>query len=190
MYLNCSPANPPSIELDSRASQPGPTQLVVGTSALGIESAQASHQLLIYQPELEVAATGPKMNFLNREGIYMVKLTNSGQVDVSNVKLKLTVSPGMQVTTISREAEVDMDRGSLVWAFDRIRANSEEIVQLKTLGITEGQQVCNISVASNETRDKEMTLSTLVAARADLNVDLENQSGQFRLAFQPSSWSR
>ncbi len=175
--LEILPGRSVIIDYQSTAKAPGQTQLQATVTAKGIEAQTADSDVTIYQPELEVAATGPKMNFLNREGIYTIKLNNTGEVDVSNVELKLHVSSGMQVTTISREAEVDVEKGVLVWSFVRIPAKTEQVVQLKTLATAEGQQDCQISVVSNETRDKEMKLATVVASRADLNVSIEGQSG-------------
>ncbi len=165
------------IDLESFAKAPGKTELTAVASSIGVETQTAKASVTIYQPELEVSAVGPKMNFVNREGIYTVKLENTGEVDVSNVNILLQVPAGMEVTTISREATVDAESGMLVWTFDKIAAKSEEQIQLKTLALAAGQQVCNIAVRSNETRDKQLQLATAVATRAELSVSIKNQSG-------------
>ena len=172
------------VDLGATARTPCKADLEVEAEAKGIELQTASTTITVHKPELEVSAVGPKMNFVNREGIYTLKLNNTGQVDVSNVNLMLQVPAGMEVTTISREASVDSESGVLVWSFDKIEANTEQLVQLKTLATMEGQQICSIAVRSNETRDKEIKLSTIVATRADLNVSIKNESGPIQVGNQ------
>jgi uncharacterized repeat protein (TIGR01451 family) len=172
------------VDLGATARTPCKADLQVEALARGIDLQTASTTITVHKPELEVSAVGPKMNFVNREGIYTLKLNNTGQVDVSNVNLMLQVPTGMEVTTISREASVDSESGVLVWSFDKIAANSEQLVQLKTLATMEGQQICNIAVRSNETRDKEIKLSTIVATRADLSVSIKNESGPVQVGNQ------
>jgi len=72
-----------------------------------------------------------------------------------------------------------MDEASqtLTWKFDKIKARSNETIQLRAVSKEAGEQVCRISVASNETRRSEFMLKTAINARADLSIDMANNSG-------------
>ncbi len=169
------------VEMPSLATLAGKGELAVSVGAIGVESQTVKSGIRVFQPELEVSAIGPQMNFVNREGIYTIKLDNKGEIDASNVKIQMQMPRGMQVTTISREANVDPKTGLLIWSFDRIPAKSAQTIMLKTIALEAGQQNCSITVRSKETRDKEITLTTNVATRAELSVAVQNQSGPIQV---------
>ena len=142
--------------------------------------------LKISQPELKVLAVGPNMNFVDRDGIYSIKVDNSGEVDVSDVAVALVIPRGMEVTTINREAKMDEASQTLTWKFDSIKARSNETIQLRAVSKQPGEQVCRISVASNETRKSEFMLKTAINARADLSIDMANNSGPVQIGSKAS----
>ena len=137
--------------------------------------------LKISQPELKVFAAGPNLNFVNQDGIYTIKVDNSGEVNVSDVEVVLAIPHGMKVTTINRQADMNEASGTLQWKFPVIEARSTETIQLKALATKPGQQVCNILISSKETREKEFKLTTEVASRANLSIDMKNNGGPVRV---------
>ena len=171
------PGKTVKVKYESKALNAGPVNVRVSANANGVEAQQTSFAMNIYQPELRISAIGPKLNFVERDGIYTIKVENTGEVDVTGIKVALAVPQGMKVTTISRQANVDADNGILNWTFDKISAKSLEQIQLKATALEEGQQTCNIMVSSNETREKEIVLGTKVITRADLSVRIRNISG-------------
>ena len=181
---NIEPGRSILVDFETSAKTAGQVEINVLANAKGIESQSETTDLTIHEPELEVSAVGPQMNFVNREGIYTININNTGQVDVSDVNITLQVPKGIQVTTISQEAAVDAESGVLVWNFAKIASQTEQMIQLKTLSVAEGLQVCNIGVRSNETREKEIRLSTQVATRADMSVSIKNQSGPVQVGGQ------
>ena len=165
------------VQLNSRALTPGQGTLKVIAKLDSSTSEQATMDVVVFQPELRLSASGPKINFVDRDGIYSVNVENTGEVDVTHVVVSLMVPEGMKVTTISRQADVDANTGMLTWHFDRLAAKSNEQIQLKATALKEGNQVCNIRIKSDETLDKEFLLSTQVSTRADLSVRIKNQTG-------------
>ena len=121
------------------------------------------------------------MNFVNQDGIYTIKVDNSGEVDVSNVDVTLAIPHGMKVTTINRQAKMNKANGTLEWKFPEIKARTTETIQLKALATKPGQQVCSILISSKETQEKEFKLTTEIASRADLSIDMKNNGGPVRV---------
>ena len=165
------------VEMPSLASAAGQDELGISVAAIGVDPQSVKAKIRVYQPELEVSIVGPKLNFLHREGIYTITLDNTGEVDASNVMIELSAPAGMQVTTISREAQVDSQSGVLAWNFERIPSKTEQTIRFKALATKEGEQVCNIMVQSKETRNKAIRLATAIVSRAELNVSIQNVSG-------------
>ena len=93
------------------------------------------------------------------------------------MSVALAIPRGMEVTTINRQAKLDEASQTLTWKFKNIKARSNETIQLKAVSSEPGEQVCRIVVASNETRKSEFMLKTAIAARADLSIDMANNSG-------------
>lgn len=176
-----APGKSMKVKIQSMAKLPGEVKLDFTAGGLGVDADPAMAPLKIYQPELKVFAAGPNMNFVNQDGIYTIKVDNSGEVDVSNVDVVLAIPHGMKVTTINRQAKLNESNGTLKWKFPEIKARSTETIQLKALATKPGQQVCSIMISSKETQEKEFKLTTEVASRADLSIDMKNNSGPVRV---------
>ena len=98
-------------------------------------------------------------------------------MDVNNVKVQFTIPEGVTVSTISRQAKMDAQRGTLTWKFETIQAQTEQTIQLKAIAENEGEKVCRIKVASDETDEKEVSLKTMIATRAELSIQMQNVGG-------------
>jgi len=165
------------VTIQSLAKLPGQVKLDFTAEGERVSANNVDAPLKISQPELKVLAVGPNMNFVDRDGIYSIKVDNSGEVDVSDVAVSLAIPRGMKVTTINRKAKMNEASQTLTWKFENIKARSFETIQLRALSTLPGEQVCRFSVASNETRKSEFMLKTAIAARADLSIDMANNSG-------------
>ena len=174
------------VTIQSLAKLPGQVKLDFTAEGERVAANNVDAPLKISQPELKVLAVGPNMNFVDRDGIYSIKVDNSGEVDVSDVAVALVIPRGMEVTTINREAKMDEASQTLTWKFDSIKARSNETIQLRAVSKQPGEQVCRISVASNETRKSEFMLKTAINARADLSIDMANNSGPVQIGSKAS----
>lgn len=162
----------------SQAIAPGPAEIKAAVSSDdGVAPRSANLAMTVFEPTLEVAAIGPKVNFVDRNGIYTINLENKGKVAITDILVALEVPEGLRITTISREANVDAEKGILRWKFGEIAAGSVEQIQMMALAEKEGNLVCNISVDSHETGEKVINLGTNITTRANLNVELKNNSG-------------
>lgn len=157
--------------------KPGQTELAFAAEGNFCKAKTAEAGLRITQPELRVAAIGPDMNFVERDGIYTITVDNPGEVDINNVEVQFAIPEGVEVTTISRKAKMDGRQRTLSWKFDRIEAQTEQTIQLKAIAKSEGEKNCRIRVASDETNEKEVTLKTIIATRANLSIQMQNIGG-------------
>ena len=176
-----APGKSMKVQIKSLAKLPGSVKLDFTAEGVGIKADPAAANLRIAQPELKVLAAGPNMNFVDQDGIYTIKIDNSGEVSVTDVEVLLSIPQGMKVTTINRKAKMSEASGTLQWKFPKIKARTTETIQLKATATKPGQQVCNIMVSSKETRQKEFKLTTQIATRANLSINMQNQSGPVRV---------
>ena len=131
------PGKSTKITFESMAQSAGEMQLKAAAEAIGCDPKNTDLPFAVYQPELRVTASGPKLNFVERDGIYTINIENTGVVDVTDTRISLRVPEGMKVNTISRQAGVDSNEGVLTWKFDRIASKSSEQIQLKATAIKE-----------------------------------------------------
>lgn len=176
-----APGKSTEIRVTAQGLASGSKEVQFQLASTELELISRKAPVVILQPELEVAATGPSVNFLNRDGIYRIEIANPGKVNCTNVGIDLAVPAEMNVSTISREASYNEATRQLTWTFDSIPAGKTEVIQLKAQCIAEGQHSCGIIVRSNQTIAKEFRLNTTVATRADVSINLSNSSGPVQI---------
>ena len=172
-----APGKTRKVIVESIAQEAGMTDLSFVATAGNIKSQLTSLDLKIIQPMLSVSLAGPRMNFVQRDGIYTIRLENSGEANVSNVKVKLDIPEGMKITTINRPAASNDKNQTLTWSFDQISAQATELIQLKAIATKPGQQICHVDVRSRENQPKQFRLATNVVTRAEINMNVRNQTG-------------
>ena len=173
-----APGKSAKITYYSQAIAPGPAEILAAVSSDdGVQPSSANLAMTVFEPTLQVSAIGPKVNFVDRNGIYTINVENKGKVPVTDILVSLNVPEGLKITTISREANVDAEKGILRWKFSEIAAGSVEQIQMMATSEKEGDIVCNISVDSHETAEKVIKLATRVTTRANMSVALKNNSG-------------
>lgn len=173
-----APGKTAKILYHSQAIAPGAAQIQAAVSSDdGVTPQTANLAMTIFEPTLQVSAIGPKVNFVDRNGIYTINVENKGKVPVTDILVSLNVPEGLKITTINREANVDAAKGILRWKFDEVAAGSVEQIQLIALAEKAGDLVCDITVDSHETAEKQIMLATRITTRANLSVALKNNSG-------------
>ncbi len=174
---NLAPGKTQKVIVKSIAQTPGITDLSFVAIAGSVKSKLTPSTLKIVQPKLSVSLAGPRMNFVERDGIYSIRLENAGEAAVSNVEVKLAIPAGMEITTINRPAKTNDQQQTLTWNFDRIAAEATELIQLKAIATKPGQQICRVDVSSKENQSKQFELATNVVTRAEMNMHVRNQTG-------------
>ena len=176
-----APGKSQKVIVKSIAREAGVTDMSFMAIAENVKSRSTSADLKIIQPMLSVSLAGPRMNFVERDGIYTIRLENKGEAAVSNAKVKLAIPEGMKITTINRPAASNEKSQTLIWTFDQIAAGATELIQLKAIATKPGQQICNVDVSSRENQSKQFKLSTNVLTRAEMNMNVRNQTGPVQI---------
>ena len=176
-----APGKSAQIQVFTQAVQSGTKDVSFNLASAELKPIVRKASIAVVQPELEVSATGPSVNFLNRDGVYQIEINNPGQVDCSNVNVELNIPQQMSVTTISREAQYNENSRRLIWNFNRIPAGQNQVIQLKARCTEEGQHSSSIFVKSDQTVDKEFRINTMVATRADVSISISNDNGPIQI---------
>ena len=156
--------------LTSFARAAGDSNVTFQVSATGAETRQAQSQIRVIRPELGVQILGPSQNYVGRDGVYTIQLQNTSEMAITDVGVQLDVPNGLKIDTISQQAKIDKNSGTLSWLFTSIPGNQQQVIQFKAKAISLGNQICKVNVKTNETASRQMSLQTQVMGRADLSI--------------------
>lgn len=157
-----------------RASQPEWLEGNFVATARDNREVQCSHRVKILRPELQVDVNGTKVSFLTMEGEYEVRAWNPGDTVLRSVKLALQVPEGLQVTTLSEEANIDQTRRIYSWCLPTLNPGDSHSIHLKTKAAKVGRQVqLLVGMADVQLRAEDDHL-THVISRPDVDVAVIN----------------
>ncbi len=171
------PGQKMQVEVLSVPQAPGMTGLTFVATGKGSKTDPTKAELRVAQPELRIATVGPDMNFVERDGIYTITIDNAGEVDVNNVQVEFAIPGGVKVNTISRPAKMDARRNTLTWNFEKIDAATQQVIQIKSIANEEGEKISSITIDSDETTEKTISLTTMIVTRADLSIRMKTVGG-------------
>ena len=169
-----TPGQSAKFVLSSYATSAGESNVIFQVSASGIESREGGSNLRIVRPELGVQILGPSQNFLGRDGVYSIQLENASELPIKEVDITLRVPSGLNVNTISQQAEINNVAGTLKWQFTNIAGGKQETIQFKAKAIKTGNQSLDVMVTSKEIGSKQLELTTTVQGRADLSIRMSD----------------
>ena len=168
------PGQEVQFEVVSFAQSTGDAEVAFEVSAKGAESRAKTTRVDVVQPELQVLVAGPDQNFINKDGVYTIKLQNTSQVTINNVSVEVAIPRGLKVNTINRQTANNTAQGTMVWKFQQFPANRSETIQFRAEALSEGQQVCRVNVNANEMPAKEFKIGTMVSSRSDVSISIRD----------------
>lgn len=181
MIERLEPGKTAQVRVTAQSLESGNKKIQFKLASTELEPVSRETPVVILQPEIQVLATGPSVNFLRRDGIYQIDINNPGKVDCNEVSVELAIPAEMNVSTISRRADYNEATRQLTWKFKQIPAGQKEMIQFKAQCTEEGQHSCGIIVRSNETIAKEFRLNTMVATRPDVSINITGESGPVQI---------
>jgi len=157
-----------------RANQPEWLEGNFVATARDNRDVQCSHRVKILRPELRVEVDGTRVSFLTMEGEYELRVWNPGDTVLRSVRVALQVPEGLQVTTLSEEADVDQTRRIYSWCLPTLNPGDSHSIQLKTKAAKLGRQVqLAVAMADVQLRAEDDHL-THVISRPDVDVAVNN----------------
>ena len=163
--------------LETESEQAGMTEFEYQLAGKNMRPVSHTHSVFFLRPELYVEAKGPKVNFVNREGVYSIKVKNPSDVQLSNTKVVIEMPNNMEIVTISRAGDVNNTSKIASWKIGLIEPGETELIQFKAKLSSEGNHSCQITVSSSETVSNQFELKTQIYTRPDLRINVSNSTG-------------
>ena len=127
------------LPLRLKAVAPGMIANVISARADAGLHAQHRFDLEVISPRLEVALTGPKRRYLEREATYQLSVSNPGTAPAQQIELVAYLPPGLKFVNANNAGSYDEAARKVSWRLDELPVNQRGTVELVTLPIEPGQ---------------------------------------------------
>ena len=173
-----------TLTVDCKPMVSGQTRFSYEARGRHLEPVSLQRSAFIARPELFVEAQGPKVNLVNREGIYSIQVKNPSDVTITNTKVLVELPVGMTITTISRSGDINTLARTATWTIEHMIPGQTELIQFKAVLAQEGPQSCQLTIQSTETEANQFALNTVAHSTADLAINVVNVTGPVRTGDQ------
>ncbi|MCS6852186.1 MAG: DUF11 domain-containing protein [Gemmataceae bacterium] len=156
-----SRANPVKLELGTLAAGESRTVTItltprqlgrlvnrVTATADGGLNARAEHPVDVQRATLAVEKTGPGRRYLGRPAEWNIRVTNPGEVPLSNVVVRDQLPPELTFQSATLEGAISADGREVVWNLGTLQPREQKIVQVTTRCDRMAAQALNVAVAT------------------------------------------
>lgn len=143
-----------------------------GSNPDGLVSSQES-TFQVLQPELSVAAYGPQVQPIAREGLYEIHVSNPGDAPTDSVFVKVQVPEGIQITSAAENA-FDSKNRTLRWRITEIQPGAIVPIRFQAEPTVEGDLTISATVQSEKIGEAIATQTTNVISRPNPVVTVMN----------------
>jgi uncharacterized repeat protein (TIGR01451 family) len=162
------------LQIPLKAVQPGPiVNLVTARGDANLHS-EHSFNLEVTSPQLDVALTGPKRRYLEREATYQFSVSNPGTAPAQQVELVAYLPQGLKFVNANNAGRYDATTRAVYWRMDELPANQRGTVELVTLPMEQGQFSIKVRSAAQRGLVAEKEQPLLVEGLASVLFQLSH----------------
>lgn len=141
---NLQPNESREIELSLDARQAGMVRNVIRVRGDASLEAQTEVQFEVVAPQLQVALTGPKRRYLQREAAYTLSVANPGTAPAKEIELVSHLPRGMQFVSANNSGQYDKATHSVYWSLAELPEGEQGAVEMVALAIEAGDQAIRV----------------------------------------------
>jgi uncharacterized repeat protein (TIGR01451 family) len=168
------PGETRQLELVLRADEQGMVTNVLRVRGDGQLFAEHTAQLEVIAPQLEIALSGPKRRFLEREVTYEISVANPGTAPAGGIELITHLPKGLQFVTADHQAQYDQQNHAVYWSFEELPPEQQGVVQLTALPIETGDQKLLVEGRSGLGLSSQYEHTTTVEAVAEVRFTVSD----------------
>jgi uncharacterized repeat protein (TIGR01451 family) len=134
----------------------------------------------VVAPKLELAVAGPKLRYLDRQGTYVFRVTNTGSAPASNVTITDAIPQGFKFVTANGGGREDFSTRTVSWLVGDLPPNQSREVSLQLVAVNIGEykhaataKAARGLAAEAETETRVQGLSALLVELVDLEDPVE-----------------
>ncbi len=146
-------------------------------------SVSTFHRVQVVSPPAEAELSGPSLLHIGTEAEYAIKIINTSERPVHNVRATLQIPRGLEVTILDRVSKPNPKQRSITWHVPVIKNNRHEVIRFKAQATSKGQQLAKVVVFMGEQPQGESTLETEVVGKP--KPEITNHIPNHRIAKKP-----
>ncbi|MBN2296388.1 MAG: DUF11 domain-containing protein [Pirellulales bacterium] len=129
-----------TLELKLIAARPGKvTNILIARGKSGLQTTE-EQPLEVIAPQLQLAISGPKRRFLERQTTYKLSVSNPGTAPARDVKLQAKLPEGMRFIKANNNGHYDAQTKTVSWALAELPVNETGSVILTAMPEVIGEQ--------------------------------------------------
>lgn len=134
------------------------------------QQAHARSIVRIRQAMLSLSIAGPKANYLQRDEVYQIELTNPENTPAREIVITAHLPAGLQAEAGELLVDTDSELQTLQWQVDHLAPHKTQTIRFKARATGEGDQRIQVQAAAVGTADAHATHRTLVISRPSLSA--------------------
>ena len=161
--LNSLPAGEVrEVKVPCVARAAGPQLCEATAEGKGGLKAANSATVTVVQPKLEVQLSGPKLRYLDRKAVYVVKVSNPGDAPASSVTVSHLVPAGFKYLTADEDGKYDAANKNITWDVGVIPAGQAKELKCELMAVAAGDFAHKVSVSGDRGLRAENRLETKI----------------------------
>lgn len=165
-------------KLSLAAVHGGPQKLAVRAIAEGGLNDETVVDVTIAEPNLKIAIAGPENQLAGRTGEYRMTVSNTGNIQSSNVRAKYRIPEGFEFVSADRGGKYNKIDHSIEWFVGTVRPEEASDFRLTLRATQPGNLVHQAGVISEHGQVTMCDYATAVEGMAALEMKIVSSSGQ------------
>lgn len=162
------------LQLVLRADKAGQVRNILTVKADAGISKSDQFDLEVIAPELQVAISGAKTRYLERQVVYDIGVNNPGTSTAYDVQLVTFLPKGLKYVSADNKGSYDPGRHAVFWSLAELPATESGTVQLTALPIETGEQKLRVEGTANLNLQTQYEHTTTVQGLTELAFSVQD----------------
>lgn len=159
-------------EIVCLAKGSGMQQCVIFAAGEGNLASRDSTQVDILVPKLNVVMSGPKLRYLDRHAVYVVKVTNPGSAPADNVEVQEVVPSGFKFHQANHGGQYQETTRLVSWSLGELQPGQTKEVAVDLVPIEAGEHRLVAHAKAGRGLKSESDARTVVEGLPSLSIDV------------------
>ncbi len=169
---NLAPKETRTLQVDCVAKTSGTHKSTIVASADGNLSASDHAVTDILEAKLDLVVQGPKLRYLERHAVYLLKVTNPGNAPAQNVTLNEVVPAGFKFHMASAGGRWDETTKTVSWQLGDVPPGQSREVSIDLLAAVAGDHRLQAQVVSSRGARTDASALTRIEGSSALVIEL------------------
>jgi uncharacterized repeat protein (TIGR01451 family) len=169
---NLGPNENRSVQLVCLTKAGGPQKVDIAAAAEGNLKAQDGCTFDVILPQLDLAANGPHLRYLDRHAVYTFKVTNPGSAPASNVMVTDVIPSGFKFVNATSGGRHDFASRTVSWFVGDLTPGQSREMTMEVVAINTGDHRHLVTATAARGIKTEAQISTRVEGLSALLMEL------------------